>query len=229
MAQIIVFPTVFWAFCLNGIGIGVNVAMSATYAGVLVSDYHWKANKISLAQAGLLLVPFAAVPALGYASDRLIKRMAMRRNGIHEPETRLIPLVVPICIGVISSVLYGLGAERSHQYHWMIIICALPGFFFCFLGIHIATITYLLDAYPTRIAPMLILITAMRGFVAYAVSANIAAFVTNCGYLVAFGTFAGVTAALGLMAIPIYIYGKTIRRVTSKYVQHASGVTKVDG
>lgn len=37
----------------------------------------------------------------------MVKWFARRNNGIHQPEFRLIPLIIPICAAVIASVIYG--------------------------------------------------------------------------------------------------------------------------
>lgn len=55
----------------------------------------------------------AALPLLGIGSDRLIKWRAQRNGGIHEPEARIIPLIFPIVVGIVSMVLYG-QVSRSH-------------------------------------------------------------------------------------------------------------------
>lgn len=48
-----------------------------------------------------------ALPLLGMGSDRLIKWRSQRNEGIHEPEARILPLIFPIIVGVISLVVYG--------------------------------------------------------------------------------------------------------------------------
>lgn len=94
---------------------------------------------------------------------------------------------------------------------------AYAGYYFCFIGANIVGITYLLDSYPARAGPVLVVITAFRGFVSFGTSYGIAKFVETAGYNGSFGTYAGLTAALGALGIPIYIYGKRIRHFTGRY------------
>lgn len=65
-------------------------------------------------------------------SDWLIKYFARRRGGIHEPEIRLIPLILPIVVGIFTSALYGQGATHPENYHWFLYAWSLAAYFFTF-------------------------------------------------------------------------------------------------
>lgn len=95
---------------------------------------------------------------------------------------------------------------------------AVPADFFSFVGCNIAAITYLLDSFPTNPGPLLILITAVRGFVGFGFSYSVTQFVGAAGYFGTFGTYAGIQLFLGLVGVLIYFTGKTLRRVSGKYV-----------
>ncbi len=112
-------------------------------------------------------------------------------------------LIAPICIGVISAVIYGQAAQFPNQYAWFAICFAFAGYLFCFVGANIVAITLLLDSYPARSGPILVVICAFRGFISFGTSYGVVDFIDNNGYNGAFGTFAGLTAALGLLGIPV--------------------------
>lgn len=86
MFQLFFFPNVFWVFSMNGIFLGVNIAMGLTYGNILSGPFHWADKYISVAMAGQIVVAFLCVPMLGYGSDFIVKFMARRSSGIHEPE-----------------------------------------------------------------------------------------------------------------------------------------------
>jgi hypothetical protein len=94
---------------------------------------------------------------------------------------------------------------------------AFGGYYFGFVGANIAGITYLLDAYPARSGPVLVVITALRGFVSFGTSYGVATFIETAGYDGSFGVYAGITAFLGLLGLPIYFYGKQLREFTGKW------------
>lgn len=102
------FPNVFWAFCLNGITLGANIAVGTTYSTILSAPpYNFPNDSVSYITIGSAIVMIGALPLLGMGSDRLIKWRSQRNEGIHEPEARILPLIFPIIVGVISLVVYG--------------------------------------------------------------------------------------------------------------------------
>lgn len=90
-------------------------------------------------------------------------------------------------------------------------------YFFACVRANIVAITYLLDSYPQRAGPLLIIICAFQGIISFGVSYGISPFIEKSGYDGAFGTFGALTGALGLLGIPIYIWGKQIRRIMGRY------------
>lgn len=223
--QILFFPNVLWAFCLNGLTLGVNIAIGTTYAQVVEAPpYNWAHSSASYVNASQIVVALVALPLLGNGSDYVFKWRARRNNGVHEPEARLLLLWIPTVIAVISSVLYGLAAANPERYHWFAIVFSYGGYYFGFVGANIAGITYLLDSYPARSGPVLVVITALRGFVSFGTSYGVAKFIETAGYDGSFGAYAGLTAFLGLLGIPVYFFGKDIRRFTGIWaVKERSG------
>lgn len=220
--ELCLFPNVFWALCLNGLTIGINIAIGTTYSSILgAPPYNWPNSSISYVNCGQILVGLVALPLNGLGSDKLIKWKAKRNNGIHEPEVRIIPLWLPAIVGIFSVVLYGQAAAHPGKYHWFTYVWVVAGFYFSFVGANIVAITYLLDSYPARAGPLLVIICAFRGIISFGVSYGITPFIQSAGYDGAFGTFGGLTAALSLMAIPIYFFGKRIRMLTGRFARSA--------
>ncbi|EOA91110.1 uncharacterized protein SETTUDRAFT_101621 [Exserohilum turcica Et28A] len=216
--QILLFPNVLWAFCLNGLTIGINIAIGTTYGTIVTSSpYNWGNDAASYVNAGQIVVAFVALPLLGNGSDKVIRWRAKRNGGFHEPENRLLVLWIPVLVGVISATLYGQAGQHPEKYHWFVIVFANAGYYFCFVGSNIAAITYLLDSYPARAGPVLVVITTFRGFVSFGTSYGVAKFIHTAGYDGSFGTYAGLTALFGFLGIPIFIYGKRIRAYTGQW------------
>ncbi|KAJ9657924.1 hypothetical protein H2198_004007 [Neophaeococcomyces mojaviensis] len=220
---VMLFPNVFWAMCLNGLTLGANVAIGITYGTVITSaPYNWSQSSTSYVNCGQIVTALLALPLLGYGSDLLIKWKANRNGGIHEPENRLLPLFFPIIIGIFTAILYGQGAAHPERYHWFNVVWAVAAYYFTFVGANITAITYLLDSYPARSGSLLVVICAFRGIISFGVIYGIAPFVHTAGYDGMFNTFGGLTAALGLLAIPIYFFGKRIRGFTARWAMDSS-------
>jgi hypothetical protein len=218
------FPNVFWALCLNGLTIGVNIAIGTTYGTILTDPpYNWPSRSASYANCGQIVVTLVALPLLGTGSDALIRWLAQRNGGLHEPETRIIPLILPIIVGTFTAVLYGQGASHPENYHWFVCAWAVAAYYFAFVGANIVAITYLLDSYPARAGPVLVIICAFRGFISFGTSYGTTSFVQNNGYDGAFGVFGVLTAVFGLLGIPVYVWGKQIRRFTGQFAKGTTG------
>ncbi|KAM5354630.1 hypothetical protein ACJ41O_001277 [Fusarium nematophilum] len=215
---LLLFPNVLWALCINGLTLGVNIAIGTTYGHIVTSPpYNWPQTSASYVNAGQIVTSLVALPFFGFGSDKLITWFAKKRDGIHEPEIRILPLVLPVIIGVFTAVLYGLGAANPTEYHWFVYVWAVAAYYFTFVGANIVAITYLLDSYPQRAGPLLVIICAFRGIISFGVSYGISPFIERNGYDGAFAAFAGLTAAFGVLGIPIFIWGKWIRKVTGRY------------
>lgn len=220
MFQLLLFPNVFWALCLNGLTLGANIAVGTTYGNIVTAaPYNWSQDNASYVNIGQIVVAIIALPMLGHGSDRLVKWRAQRNNGIHEPENRILPLFIPLAVGIFSCVLYGFAAQYPGDYHWFTYVWVVAAYYFAFVGANIVAITYLLDSYPARAGPMLVVICAFRGIISFGVSYGISPMIEATGYSGAFGIFAALTAFFGLLAIPIYIWGKNIRAFTGRFAK----------
>lgn len=113
--------------------------------------------------------------------------------------------------------IYGQAGVHPAAYHWFTYVWALAAYYFCFVGANIVAITYLLDSYPARAGPLLIIVCAFRGVISFGVTFGITPFIESNGYDGAFNTFGGLTGGLGLIAVPLYFFGKQIRVKLGKY------------
>ena len=91
--------------------------------------------------------------------------------------------------------------------------------FFCFVGSNMVSVTYLLDAYPTRGAAALVLLCAMRGIISFCLSYSFTGMYATYGYDGAFGIFAGLTVVFGVLGVGLYFSGKRLRSVFSRWTQ----------
>ncbi|KAK6212002.1 hypothetical protein LQW54_005530 [Pestalotiopsis sp. IQ-011] len=221
--QLILFPNVFWALCLNGLTLGCNIAIGTTYGTIVTSPaYNWPQSSASYVNCGQIVTALIALPFFGHGSDKMIRWFADRRGGLHEPETRIIPLIFPTVVGVVTAVLYGLGAAHPDRFHWFVYVWGVAAYYFAFVGANIVAITYWLDSNPARAGPMLIVICTFRGIISFGVSYGISPFIESHGYAGTFGTFGGLTGAMGLLGVPVYFYGKRIRQFTGRYSKDKS-------
>ncbi|TPX08025.1 uncharacterized protein E0L32_010225 [Thyridium curvatum] len=223
MFVVMLFPDMLWAFLLNGLTLGVNVAMGTTYGNILSAPpYSWENQNISFAMAGQIVVSFIGLPLLGWGSDWLVKLLARRHGGVHQPQYRLVPLVFPALVGVIAVILYGQAAAHPERLHWFAIVFAVNAYYFCFVGANQSGIVYALDAYPTRSGPALVVICALRGVLSFGTSYAVQPFIDLRGYDGAFLVYGILTAVIAGLGIPIYFFSAKIRAFCSRFAVQTS-------
>lgn len=83
------FPNVMWAFLLNGVTLGINIAMGTTY-GKIITDapYSFGDNQASYVTVSQIVTALVALPMLGNGSDWIMRWKARRNGGIHEVRLR---------------------------------------------------------------------------------------------------------------------------------------------
>ncbi|CAI4215903.1 unnamed protein product [Parascedosporium putredinis] len=202
MFTIMLFPDILWAFLLNGLTLGDK--------------------NISFAMAGQIVVSFCALPLLGWGSDWAVKYLARRNGGVHQPQYRLVTLVLPTIAGVISAILYGQAAAHPERLHWFSVVFAVSAYYFAFIGANQVGIVYSLDSYPTRAGPALVVICATRGILSFGTSYGITPFIELRGYDGAFLIYGILTGVLGAMGIVVYFFSARIRAFCSRYAVRTS-------
>jgi uncharacterized membrane protein len=140
-----------------------------------------------------------------------------RKNGLSEPEYRLIPMLLPPIIVVVSCIIYGKAGSHPTDWSPWAIITTFNAEYFGFIGVILIGFTYSLEYYGERAAPILVLIFACRGFASFGISFGLTNFVTKKGYESSFNVCAiamGIVAALGFA---VFFFGKKIRARTMRY------------
>lgn len=172
--------------------------------------------------AGQIVVSFVALPVLGAGSDFLVRYLSKRNGGIHRPEYRLVPLIFPIIVGVLSAILYGQAAAHPDKIHWFAVVFSINAYYFAFVGANQCGIVYSLDAYPTRSGAALVVICAMRGVLSFGTSYGVTPFIELWGYDGAYLVYGILTGVLGALGIVVYFLSERIRTFCSRWAVPSS-------
>ncbi|KAM0753455.1 MFS general substrate transporter [Meredithblackwellia eburnea MCA 4105] len=139
MCTMILFPNVLLIIIANSWFLGINIAMGTTYGTLLTGPvYHWADKWTGVAQAGQIPVAFLVLPLVGFMSDRLVTYMARRNNGVHEPEVRLLPLLLPTVVGVVATILFGYTWDHPTKVHWFAIVFSYAAQYLSFIAASVA-------------------------------------------------------------------------------------------
>lgn len=192
--------------------------MVTEFAGILVSPpYDFAFTSLGFVQGGQICVSILMVPLLGYGGDLLTRLLAKRNKGISEPEYRLIPMLLPAIIVVVSSVIFGMAGSHPTEWSPWAIIISYNAEYFGFIGIILIGFTYSLDSYGERAAPILVLICAIRGLVSFGISFGVTNFVKGKGYEGALNICAIVMGVVSAFGLPVFVFGHKIRAITMRY------------
>lgn len=218
MGQCVLFPNILWVILMNSISLGIYVIAVTEFGSILSSPpYNYSSTSLGLVQGGQIVVSLIMVPVLGLGGDQLIKWIAKHRNGVAESEIRLIPMLIPVAVLIISSVIFGRAGSSPYDWSPWAINTTFNGIYFAFIGVILTGYTYSLDSYAERAAPILVLICAIRGLISFGISFGVTKFITQLGYQGAFDICTIVTGVVAAFGIPIFLWGPKIRAFTMKY------------
>ncbi|CCH45073.1 putative membrane protein [Wickerhamomyces ciferrii] len=150
----------------------------------------------------------------GKLSDIMVRYLVKKNNGIYEPELRLLmvlPSVLATCIGLIG---FGWSSEVNHVWTGPIILFGVLAF-----GSSLASttsITFAVDSYKMFASETLVTLNATKNIFGFLFSLFNNEFNHKEGYKHGFVVYGCIEIFIGLFAIPLYIYGKRIRKWTDE-------------
>ncbi|KAL3464902.1 major facilitator superfamily domain-containing protein [Aspergillus heterothallicus] len=218
LGQLSLFPGVLYFIILSGVLLGTYIVMTAVFAQVLISPpYSFDPHNLGFVMGGQAVVAFVVQPLAGYLSDFVLKFWAKRNDGFTEPESRLIPAVIPLVVGIISCVIYGQACQFPEDWAWPGVVVPLNALFYSFVSIVVLSFVYTMDCYPQRGHVAMVALCAGRGFISFGISFGTTAFFHELGYNGALNVCAIVIGVLFGLGIVLYFTGKYIRRFTQKW------------
>lgn len=157
---------------------------------------------------------------LGWGNDALAIYLAKRNKGISVPEHRLFLLSIPILIGFLSNIGFGVLAQRylitdvgGSQPHWFSLVFLFALFYMAFGGVLEVSYTYLaaMTEQSSSLAAMTV-VSVLRDLISFGMSYGVNDFALKCGYLTSFSVYGMLVMVFGLFVIPIYMYGDFLRK-----------------
>ncbi|KAF2099885.1 MFS general substrate transporter [Rhizodiscina lignyota] len=198
-----------WMVVMTGAISSFYVSQSYVAAQVFAfPPYNLNAAGVGYLFLGPFLGGMIASIILGVISDPLILWCTNRNRGIYEPEFRLIPII----LGVLGGVgLFGYAALIQNG-DSMYAASALWGVTLCgFIGMQTPASTYVIDAYREMSSEMFIANMMFKNFLFYGYSYFVNNWAAASGPGQVFYVWGGVSFALLLTTIPLYVFGKRYR------------------
>ncbi|KAI1841760.1 hypothetical protein JX266_012027 [Neoarthrinium moseri] len=200
-------PGVLYAILAGAVTMGCAQGMGVTIAlSELITSY-------------LGTVPAALVALLysGWVADKVSVFLAKRNDGVHKPEMRLIPLIFPFIVGLVSLMVYGVCVEYPERYTWVGPVLAWNIYMFTFVSVLVLMTTFAAEIRPLDPGPALVVAAASKNFISFSIQYGMVPLVDSQGYLWAMGILAIIFAGSFLLGIPVYFFNPRWRaRATRK-------------
>lgn len=129
----------------------------------------------------------------------------------------MLPVIIPWFITIASCVIFGHAAADPHNWHWAAVVITYSSEYIGFMSIVLVSFTYAMEAYPTRVGPLVVMLCVARGFISWGLSWGSVQFIASEGYDGAFNICAVVLGVLGVLGLPIFFFGKQIRQFTQRW------------
>lgn len=207
-------PLLFWVMLLNAINFSGMMSIGTGFPVVMAAaPYNLTTKAIAhvnfTAAGGTLL----ALPASYFMLNNITKRLTLRNKGVRHAEYYLPAFILPVLTGAASEFIYAFAA--AHKLHQSLYHVAYGLNAFSYASGGICNTVWVTESLPQWAAPGI----AVAGGVSYIVSWGVTAALP--AWNVAWGVL-GVNLAIGILitivglfAIPLAFWGKSVRQYIS--------------
>ncbi|KAK0101288.1 hypothetical protein ONS95_006465 [Cadophora gregata] len=209
---LVVLPPVLWGSLVMSVTIGFLVAVSSNVAPAFDTAYGFVAWQTGLCFISAIIGSLIGIFAGGHLSDKVTDYFTKRNGGLREPEMRLPAIAISLITTPLGLILFGVGIQN--KLHWICPTIGLGLLNFSIVQATNVSLVYTIDCYRPIAGEVTVTSMALKSCFGFLLSFYTNPWIEKVGYLNAYGTMAGIAAAILLFAIPIYIFGKRIRHAT---------------
>ncbi|KAH8807676.1 major facilitator superfamily domain-containing protein [Xylogone sp. PMI_703] len=212
---LIILPPVFWATLVMSVNIGFLVSITSNFASAFASVYGFEPWQSGLCFISGFLGSLIGIAFGGMFSEKVADIFTKRNRGIREPEMRLPAIVISCLTTPTGLILYGVGV--GHKLHWMVPTLGLGLLNFSIVIAVNISFVYTVDSYRPIGGEIMITQLAFKSCFAFLLSFYTNPWIQEMGHVATLGVMAAIDVAVLLFAIPLYFYGKAIRRASLKW------------
>lgn len=212
---LISFPAIIWSGIIYGCQMMWLSLLGTTQSQIYSSfPYNFSASSVGLTNLGALVGSIAGMFYGGKFIDYVTIRLALKNNGILEPEFRLWTMALPTIFNAAGLLAYGLGSY--YQAHWTISVILGQGLIgFAMSSSGAICITYSIDSYPKLASESLVLMLFIRNCIGCGFTFAIQPWLDRCGLRLTTWLMFMLSLVVNGSFIIMIKWGKDFRRVTS--------------
>ncbi|GMK54030.1 hypothetical protein CspeluHIS016_0106160 [Cutaneotrichosporon spelunceum] len=212
-------PIILWAGVTTYGSANVLLFFNLTQSTLAGPPWNFSPSAMGYSNFAFVVGGFIGLSTAGWLCDWVAERMTVRNNGVREAEFRLIALIPYIAVAIVGIVIGGLGLERG--WNWPIILCVGYGATGIIVtSIPTIAIAYAVDSYTHIAGDIMVVATVIKNTTGFGMGYWVFSFIARKGIfacaMVQFATCVGPA----LLALPMYYYGKRVRRWTRHSSYH---------
>ncbi|KAL2839389.1 major facilitator superfamily domain-containing protein [Aspergillus pseudoustus] len=198
-----------WTVVVTAIITSTYVAISYVVAQLFSPPpYLLSSAQVGYLSAGPFIGGVIGTVLVAQTTDRLVIWMATRNRGVYEPEFRL-PLIIFSFICTAGLCGFGALAEAQGNIYAIDVMWGLTLVGICFaVG---PCSSYAIDAFRGMSNEIFVANVMVKNFLFFGYSYFINDWITSDGAATPFYVFGGISAALTISTLPVYLFGKRYR------------------
>ncbi|KAK3049071.1 hypothetical protein LTR09_009725 [Extremus antarcticus] len=212
---LIVYPAVILSFLGYAVSLAWVVAINILNPFVLQAPpYNWAPSVNGLINITGLIGNVVGAWLGGWVVDKYSDWRSKKNGGVFEPESRLHLLIIPALIVPAGCLAFGYGV--AYKLNWTALFFGNGMVSVGLTFVPVATMTYVSDCYLPINADALELVNGLKNIVAFGFLYGVIPWVTQAGYVDAYGTQAGVYVLVLLVTVvPIVVFGRKLRHISA--------------
>lgn len=175
--------------------------------------YRFNPGQVGYTNFAFFVGGVIGVATAGPFSDWLARRSTRKNNGIREAEMRLPALIPFVCFFIISHVVGAVGYSRTWPWP-AIIVCGFGFSGLAVTSIPAISIAYAVDCYKPISGEIMVVGTVLKNVLGFCLSYWIFHIATADGFVTVYMIQFAVDMLPVVLTVPLYFYGKNIRRMT---------------
>ncbi|KAJ6782515.1 hypothetical protein PWT90_01660 [Aphanocladium album] len=212
---LILLPSVLWAALVQSVTIGFLVAVSSNVDPAFEQAYRFQPWQVGMCFFAAVIGSLLGLPAGGKLGDLCADYLTKRNGGIREPEMRLPTIMISAITAPLALVLYGVGIQ--HHLHFMCPTIGLALLNFSITQATTVCLVYVIDSYRPVAGEITLAVMGFKSLFGFFLSFETNPWINKSGYQDAYGAMAGISAAVIIMWIPLYFWGKALRTKTWRW------------
>lgn len=209
---LVTFPAIVWSGMIYGFQMfWLSLTVNTQSAIFSAPPYNFSINNVGLTTLGLFVGSVIGMFYGGPFVDWFAIKMAMRNNGIMEPEHRLHTMLIPTVLNAAGILAYGLGAYYGR--HWAIsVVLGLGLMGFAMSSSGAICLVYAVECYEKLASESLVLILFIRNMIGMGFSFAISPWIAAQGMMKTTFTMFTLSVVVNATYLLMIWKGKAIRR-----------------